>query len=707
MHIEVIDHRSPHFPTVKVLGKANAQTLGFFPEGAFDQYARRRTILVALDATKQCLGYLLYRETGGYACIVHLCIASVARGKGVARQLFEYLCEITRHLRGIRADCRRDYAENKMWQRLGFRAMSERPGRAKHGSKLTVWWLDHGLPDLFTAMTAEQLASKLLVAIDTNVFYDLIDPSRPEREEAQSLLHDWLQADIELAVSAELWNEINRSIDEQQRRRARDKATQLTHFPTARNAFESAQQKLRPLFPTNLSVHDESDLRQLAYTVAAEVPFFVTRDAAILERADTVYDLTGLSIFRPSDLIVRLDALRREAAYQPARLAGTLMELRRIQIREQDTITHAFLHDTQGEGLADFEHRLRRYLTTPVTYECLIALDDTQTPLALIVYDQTQVGELHVPLFRVRRGTLAATLVRYGILTAMIRSAQGNREVTRFTDSYLDETTVTALQDDGFTSVGNEWWKLSFAVAEVAASIAAQLGILAPRQPAIATYAQQLAAMLTAPAATQNASVMAALEHILWPAKVIDADIPSFLVPIRPSWAKELFDVHLANQTLFGTTKRLALNREAIYYRAHRPEVLAAPGRILWYVSQDKRQRYQGGSAIRACSRLEEVVIGLPKDLFRRFRRLGIYEWPDVLAAAHGNVNQPIMALRFSNTELFKYPVTLDDLRRVYKTHGHGLMVQSASRLPTSALFARLYQRGIHGISGEETPITS
>ncbi|NCC30871.1 MAG: hypothetical protein EOM24_02480 [Chloroflexia bacterium] len=57
----------------------------------------------------------------------------------------------------------------------------------------------------FTAMTAEQLASKLLVAIDTNVFYDLIDSSRLEHQEAQALLDDWLQADIELAVSDELW----------------------------------------------------------------------------------------------------------------------------------------------------------------------------------------------------------------------------------------------------------------------------------------------------------------------------------------------------------------------------------------------------------------------------------------------------------------------------------------------------------------------
>jgi hypothetical protein len=166
-------------------------------------------------------------------------------------------------------------------------------------------------------------------------------------------------------------------------------------------------------------------------------------------------------------------------------------------------------------------------------------------------------------------------------------------------------------------------------------------------------------------------------------------------VPIQPQWAQELFDEDLANQTLFGATKLLALNREAIYYRASRPQVLTTPGRILWYVSQDQQGRYQGGGAVRACSRLEEVSIGLPKDLYRRFQRLGIYEWPQVLAAARGNINQPIMALRFSHTELFRRPIPRAELRAAYTESGCGLMLQSPSRVPTPQLFAQLYRQGM------------
>lgn len=59
MNIEAIDPTSPYLATVKALGKANAAPLGVFPEGAFEDYARRKTILVALDEQDNCVGYLL------------------------------------------------------------------------------------------------------------------------------------------------------------------------------------------------------------------------------------------------------------------------------------------------------------------------------------------------------------------------------------------------------------------------------------------------------------------------------------------------------------------------------------------------------------------------------------------------------------------------------------------------------------------------
>ncbi len=84
MIVKEIDQTSEHLETVKALGAANSQTLGFFPEGAFDDYARRKQIVIALDDSHSCVGYLLYRISQERAIIVHLCVDASSRTGGIA-----------------------------------------------------------------------------------------------------------------------------------------------------------------------------------------------------------------------------------------------------------------------------------------------------------------------------------------------------------------------------------------------------------------------------------------------------------------------------------------------------------------------------------------------------------------------------------------------------------------------------------------------
>ena len=68
--------------------------------------------------------------------------------------------------------------------------------------------------------------------------------------------------------------------------------------------------------------------------------------------------------------------------------------------------------------------------------------------------------------------------------------------------------------------------------------------------------------------------------------------------------------------------------------------------------------------SVKACSRIEEVVIGKPKEIFKRFSRLGVYQWQDVLQAARGKIDESLVAFRFSMTERFRNPVGLEALQR-------------------------------------------
>lgn len=60
MTIEFIDNRNRFFEDVKALGRKNSATLGFMPEGGFEDHARNKCIIIAHDS-KTLAGYLMFR----------------------------------------------------------------------------------------------------------------------------------------------------------------------------------------------------------------------------------------------------------------------------------------------------------------------------------------------------------------------------------------------------------------------------------------------------------------------------------------------------------------------------------------------------------------------------------------------------------------------------------------------------------------------
>ena len=62
MRIEFINGEHPLYPKVKKLGRKYGATLGFMPEGGFDDYAMRKSIITASEGDV-LLGYLMFRQT--------------------------------------------------------------------------------------------------------------------------------------------------------------------------------------------------------------------------------------------------------------------------------------------------------------------------------------------------------------------------------------------------------------------------------------------------------------------------------------------------------------------------------------------------------------------------------------------------------------------------------------------------------------------
>lgn len=362
-----------------------------------------------------------------------------------------------------------------------------------------------------------------------------------------------------------------------------------------------------------------------------------------------------------------------------------------MQSGQEKTLTDRFQAASLGEKRATFTSNLRKLLSNPNQISCHLALSLDKEPIALFAFDRSGPDTLQIPLIRVRHRSIAATLVRFLIFRSVVLAGSEKRVVITLTDPYRTEIVECALAEDGFFATKTGPTKISLPVATTTKDLSIRLAAMKLTNSDAMNYCGQLAEALNNSTTRASIAAMSEIERLLWPVKIVDAFIPTFIVPIRPEWARELFDESLAGQTLFGAKPELGLSREGVYYRSKNPQGgLTAPARVLWYVSYG--QRLTGPGQIRACSRLDDVIIDTPKNLYRRFRRLGIYDWEHVFDLAKRNLTNEIMGLRFSDTELFTRPIEWNELQAILRSFGCKTQIQSPVAIQPE-LFAELYHR--------------
>src|SRR5262249_18577872 len=146
-------------------------------------------LLVAVAPDKSAAGYIAYRIAKNRAAVTHLTTNTKHRGHGAAGALIDALKRQTKNLSGISARCRRDYGLTDMWSGFGFAVRHTKEGRGADRALLDYWWYDHGHLDLFSFGAAqEEESDAALVAMDANVFFDLINANRPQGEDSKVLL---------------------------------------------------------------------------------------------------------------------------------------------------------------------------------------------------------------------------------------------------------------------------------------------------------------------------------------------------------------------------------------------------------------------------------------------------------------------------------------------------------------------------------------
>ena len=176
------------------------------------------------------------------------------------------------------------------------------------------------------------------------------------------------------------------------------------------------------------------------------------------------------------------------------------------------------------------------------------------------------------------------------------------------------------------------------------------------------------------------------LERACSPVALEDGGLECLMVPIKPGYARSLFDTRQAAYDLFGADKSVLLRFQNVYFRKNsHHHMIQAPARILWYVSDSV--------GVVATSHLDNVQIGPPKDIFRDNRRLGALGWSEIQEMCSGGTVRDIMALEFSHSCPFRSPVDHTSLKRIYSRHSRKLVVQSPSRVPR-AVFHDIFRSG-------------
>lgn len=688
IEIKLVEHNDSLLQDIVALGKTNAKTLGMFPEGAFIDHAKKKCIIAAVEDGK-LLGYILFRITHSkrIVSIAHLCIEIEQRNKGLAKLLLDSVKTKYQHIfRGISLSCRKDYIEaSRFYEKNGFKAAKEVRSRSKEERYLVKWFFDFGNQDLFSSTHLSD--SKFNVLLDASIVIKLRDIKEDDISEIQTLNADWLDDEVEYFYAQEMLNEINRDQDKE---RANTTRQFISKFKEARFVPDERDKVYKELeqFLCGKTENDISDRIQLSECIASEIDCFVTTDKEILSASDKIYELYSVKVLSPSELILHIDQLRNKANYKSVRLAGANYESKSIESSDINQLAELFLSKENNEKKHELSEKINGVIGK-ITNSYIKIVKDNKSEFIGFVAGVSSEKTISVSILRTRKVKIAYVLFYQLISDILNYSSEYGLNQVIITDKFLSESQKEILENFEFEIKDGNYHKTSIKGLiptsevfshEVIASNGLNLSHIKDKIEAVSEEEGRL--------------LKFQLERKLWPIKLVDLDIPTYVIPIRRHWASQLFDFYQADQTLFGAKAELVWHRENIYYRNVKPVSEKYPARILWYVSSENKITTGRHMGIVACSYLDEVSIAPAKLLFQQFKNFGVYEWNDIYKLAEQDAQKEIKAIKFSDTEVFKEIISLNKITEIFESNGKPRNTFTSPVEVSKEIFNQIYKIG-------------
>lgn len=658
------------YDAVNTLMKQNSRTLGFLPKEAILDYLNKGTVIGAKTESGKLAGYLLYADRINYFRITHLCVSDEFQGRGLARRLVNELSKSANTQYYIVLNCRRDFPANEMWPKLGFVAIGNKPSRSIHGHTLTIWQLTLALSEQLEFSQIKASADSLDIIIDAQIFFDFDEPDSDKAMPSKVLLSDFLVDSVDVWITDELFNEIDRQKDEKRRNRSLIRAQNFRSIKYKPNLVKGFEQHLMDFLPFGKSNQD-SDIRHLAKAAASDVRTFVTRDRYLLNQSEAIFNTIGLEVVNPAELIVRLHELFNLQSYTRDRISGLHLRWERLnsnQLMELDVSKFQNFQERAGK----FREKLEALIVDINQSECELLKSGDDNISIRVMTKSSNI--LRVPMARIANSSNNTLFGRFLIADIISKAVEKNINVIIFESSSLTTSLIRNLLEMGFIELNKKFVRFCFTKCHSRAEVLSEISKFYSESTDIYRDMSDLK-----------------LERYCSPLVVKSTSQNYFLIPIQPQYAMHLFDRETSSENLFGADPNILLRWENVYYRSkHRHKMLIQPARILWYVSGTKQE-------IRAVSTLDEVEIASAIELYKKYKKYGILNWKDINQMSNHNPHKELMALKFSHTFLFRNPISYKDLKDVYKSYNEGLFLQTPTSISPS-IFYELYQKGYPNI---------
>ncbi|AUP79901.1 hypothetical protein [Flavivirga eckloniae] len=365
------------------------------------------------------------------------------------------------------------------------------------------------------------------------------------------------------------------------------------------------------------------------------------------------------------------------------RLAGVRHDYKTIEAKEIDELVEKFLNTPKGEKKHHFRDKITS-LTSDIKNSKIKVIQDINGIKLGVWGGKINTNEVFISFIRTTNSKLSNTLFNQLINDLINLTISSAKNFLIINNEYLSELQKEQLESYGFLLKLNQWVKI------------VDKGVFNSKDyfdKNVITSKVLDNNIITKELLKNEVNYKLQMERLLFPLKFEDLDIPTYIIPIKPFWASQLFDYHTEG-SLFGTKAELSWNRENVYYRSVKPVSEKVPARILWYTSSKTNNQNGRERSIIACSYLESVNIGKPKDLFNKFKHLGIYEWGDVYRLAKNDINTDIKALEFSDTEVFKHPVSLQRINEVLQKNERKKNTFPSPLKVNSKIFNEIYKLG-------------